>query len=66
MNHLRNILNGFSNVFSGFQPRVYANDGGFGADADSLRNDAKVLGQDFTTSANKVYGKATTSASKKR
>lgn len=66
MNHLRNILDGFSNVFVGFQPRSYAHHSGFRDDAENLSNDVKTLGQDFTKSANTVYGQATPNASKKR
>jgi hypothetical protein len=66
MNHLRNILQGFSNVFTGFQPRSYAHSGGFKEDAENLSRDVKNLGRDFTKSVDTVYGKATSGASKKR
>lgn len=66
MNHIRNILSGFSNLFTGFQPRSYAHSNGFKEDADNLGKDVKTLGLDFTKSANSVYGKATSGASKKR
>lgn len=66
MNHLRNVLQGFSSIFAGFQPRTYAHSNGFRDDIDNMRNDVKTLGQDFTKSANTVYGKATPSASERR
>ena len=66
MNNLRNILSGFSNLFTGFQPRSYAHSNGFKEDAENLSKDVKILGRDFTKSANTVYGKATSDASKER
>ncbi|MDO2950578.1 hypothetical protein [Aeromonas simiae] len=65
MKHLHNILDGFSNVFSGFQQREYASDGGFRADAENMRGDVKTLGKDFTKSAETIYGQATADAGKK-
>ncbi|MGL5293988.1 MAG: hypothetical protein ACRC9V_09555, partial [Aeromonas sp.] len=66
MNHLRNILDGFSNVLTGFQPRPYSQSFGFKDDAKNLRNDVKTMGQDFTKSVNTIYGKATSDTSEKR
>ena len=66
MNNIRNILSGFSNLFTGFQPRSYAHSNGFKEDAENLGKDVKILGRDFTKSANTVYGKATSDEKKKR
>ena len=66
MNNIRNILSGFSSLFTGFQPRSYAHSNGFKEDAENLSKDVKILGRDFTKSANTVYGKATSDASKER
>ncbi|EKP0260273.1 hypothetical protein JFQ93_001531 [Aeromonas sobria] len=66
MNHLRNILQGISNVFTSFQPRSYAHPRGFKDDAENLSRDAKNLGRYFTKSADTVYGKAISGAKKKR
>ncbi|MGL4449094.1 MAG: hypothetical protein ACRCYV_10080 [Aeromonas sp.] len=65
MDHLRVIWSGFAGVFAGFQPRRYAQLGSFKQDAERLGCDLKRLGDDFTKSANTVYGKTTTATSKK-
>lgn len=66
MEHMRNILEGFSSVFAGFVPRDYEQSSGFDGDAECLRSDARALGSDFTKAAQNVYGQTSSSTSKKQ
>ncbi len=66
MKHLKNLLLGFSNIFSGFQPAAYAPvSNGFETDAHLLTGDVKTVGRSLKKHTRLVYGKTTSHKSTK-
>ena len=66
MEHIRNILDGFSSIFAGFDPRFYEPYSGFKGDNDRLREDVRIVGDDFKKAGKGIYGKASTGSRKKQ
>lgn len=60
MKHLKNLLLGFLNIFSGFQPAAYTPvSNGFETDAHLLTGDVKTVGRGLKKNTSLAYGKTT-------